>query len=98
MMVGFLPSIFAKKAIRARDFNTDAFLRYFTEGGLDQGAAEFVRNRHNFAASRGFSLRDIAQLEVISAIGIISNSMPAAFWVLYHIFSNPTVLKDCRAS
>lgn len=39
---------------------------------------------------------DVARLEVAGAFGVISNSAPTAFWLLYHIFSQPHILEECR--
>ena len=42
------------------------------------------------------NVQDIAKLEVAGAFSIITNSYPTAFWLLYHIFSDPACLEDCR--
>lgn len=38
----------------------------------------------------------MARLEVAISIAVINNTLPASFWLIYHIFSDPVVLEDCR--
>lgn len=71
-------------------------MKYFNEGGLDNGSSTYARNRYEYPKSLGASLRDIAKLEAGGSIGLISNTMPATFWALYHTFSDPVALEDCR--
>lgn len=33
---------------------------------------------------------------MLNSIALLSNTMPATFWLVYHIMSDPTVLADCR--
>ncbi|KAK3938664.1 cytochrome P450 [Diplogelasinospora grovesii] len=38
----------------------------------------------------------ITAIEAATSIGLLSNTMPTAFWVVYHMFSDPTLLQECR--
>lgn len=96
LITGFLPSIVAREALQARDIMTEAFIKYYTESGLDGGSSVYARNRFEYPTKLGVSLRDVARMEVGGSIGLISNSMPATFWVIYHSWSDPAVLEDCR--
>lgn len=40
---------------------------------------------------------DKARLDVIDVNVIHSNTTPTALWTMYHIFSDPVVLKEVRA-
>lgn len=71
-------------------------MKYYNEGGLDEGASVYARNRYEYSARLGVPIRDIAKMEAGGSIGLVSNTMPATFWTLYHAFSKPTVLEDCR--
>ncbi|GAP82419.1 putative cytochrome P450 oxidoreductase [Rosellinia necatrix] len=96
LITGFLPSILAREPLRARDILTNAFVKYFSEGGLDEGSSVYARNRYEYPSKLGVPLRDVAKMEAGGSIGLISNSMPATFWMLYHAFSDSNVLEDCR--
>ncbi|KAK7992451.1 cytochrome P450 [Apiospora saccharicola] len=95
LITGFLPSLLAKEALKARRVISEAFLKYYAEGGLEE-ASVYARNRYQYPSSLGVPLEDVAKMETGGSIGLISNTMPATFWTLYHTFSNPTVLEDCR--
>ncbi|KAI1373947.1 cytochrome P450 oxidoreductase [Hypoxylon crocopeplum] len=96
LITGFLPSIVARESLQAREILTDAFVKYYTESGLDEGSSIYARNRFEYPSKLGVSLRDVAKMEVGGSIGLISNSMPATFWMIYHAFADSTVLGDCR--
>ncbi|KAI1408107.1 cytochrome P450 [Hypoxylon sp. FL1857] len=96
LITGFLPSIIAREALQAREVLTEAFIKYYTEGGLDEGSSVYARNRFEYPSKLGVSLRDVAKMETGGSIGLISNSMPATFWMIYHAFSDLVVLEDCR--
>ncbi|XXH01839.1 hypothetical protein Hte_008201 [Hypoxylon texense] len=86
LLTGFLPSIVARQALRARDIMTEAFIKYYTEGGLDEGSSAYALNRFEYPSKLGVPLKDVARI----------NSMPATFWMIYHSWCDPTVLEDCR--
>lgn len=74
-----------------------AFLTYFREGHHEEGSG-FVKARYDYIVNKHHihDVVDVARLEVAGAFGIISNSAPTALWLLYHIFSDPDVLQECR--
>jgi cytochrome P450 len=57
-----------------------------------------VKARYKYIVTKHqiHDLVDVARLEVAGAFGTISNSAPAAFWLLYHLFSHPHILEECR--
>lgn len=85
------------KTLQARERIVQAFIEYFRSGnhksgsGLVQARYEYIVRKHKI-----HDLVDVARLEVAGAFGTISNSAPTAFWLLYHLFSNPCVLEECR--
>jgi hypothetical protein len=96
LITGFLPSLLARESLRARDVLTEAFVKYYTEGGLEKGSSVYARNRYEYPSKLGIPMRDIAKMEAGGSIGLVSNTMPATFWTLYHLFSDPVALGDCR--
>ncbi|KAI1842896.1 hypothetical protein JX266_010914 [Neoarthrinium moseri] len=95
LVTGFLPSLVAREALKARRIITEAFVKYFAENSLEE-ASVYARNRYQYPSSLGVPVEDIAKMETGGSIGLISNTMPATFWTLYHIFSDPAVLEDCH--
>ena len=41
-------------------------------------------------------LNDVARSEFANGVALLTNTVPNAFWMLYHIYSDPVVLEDCR--
>lgn len=96
LLTGVMPSLLAREGLKARDVITEAFLKYYAEGGLDEGASLYARSRYEYPVSLGVPPRDVARMETGGSIGLVSNTMPATFWTLWHAFSDPAVLADCR--
>lgn len=96
MIIGCLPSVIARASIKARNIITNAFIKYYNEDSLDEGSSSYARYRYEYPSKLGLSLTDVAKMEAGGSLGLISNSMPAAFWTLYHLVSDPAVLGDCR--
>lgn len=72
-------------------------MKYYTEGGLEEGSPSiYARNRYEYPSKLGVPMRDIAKMEAGGSIGLVSNTMPATFWVFYHLLSDPIALEDCR--
>ncbi|KAH9988971.1 cytochrome P450 oxidoreductase [Xylariaceae sp. FL0662B] len=93
---GFFPSVFARESIQAREYLVERFLRYFRDGRhhLEGSGAVLTRLKHNAAA--GMPLADTARGEVGACMALLNNTIPGVFWVIYHIYSDPAVLRDLR--
>ncbi|ESZ97926.1 putative cytochrome P450 [Sclerotinia borealis F-4128] len=94
-LVGFLPSVFARTGIAARARVVTAFERYFEAGGYKE-ASILMQSRYETGAKNGVSVSDIARYEVGYAIAILVNTAPAAFWIMFFLYSNPSLLQEIR--
>ena len=79
----------------ARERIAVAFEAYYKHG-LEAASPTF-RVRHDLITEHGISERDVAHLELGGLIAVASNTGPAAFWILYHVFSDPALLAELRA-
>jgi len=95
ILLGFLPSIIARKAIKARDQVVDAFVQYYRAGG-HESASLLARSRYEVAKRNGVPLKDIARFEVVSSVAVLVNTVPASFWLLFLIFATPGLLEEIR--
>lgn len=96
LMLG-APSIFAHEYLAARESLAKAYEEYYANSGpSDPDASAYIKARYQFGLERGLPTPDIARAEVASSIALIGNTMPATFWLVYHVLSNPAVLEDCR--
>ncbi|KAI5917141.1 cytochrome P450 oxidoreductase [Camillea tinctor] len=95
LSANFFPSVFAREGLKARELLAEGFKRYFHDGH-HQAASASLHARRSHSIQAGFSDDDIARGEVGACLAILNNAVPAAFWMIYHIFSNPHILKDCK--
>jgi len=89
------PSVLAKESFQAREQITKAFEQYFRENGHCEGS-DLVKCRYKHNFEHHIPANDIARFEIGGAFAILANTGPTAFWVIYHIYSDPVVLEDCR--
>lgn len=94
--IGMFPRLLARKAFKARRCLTDAFIKYMQARQHEHGSA-LVQARYQHSSSFGVSPEDIAGVEVGGAFAVLGSTAPACFWVIYHLFSDPVILKECRA-
>lgn len=62
---------------------------------MDQGS-DFVRASNDAKVNRGVSAEDRAGFEVAHCIGLLVNTPPTLFWTLFHVYSDPMLLKQLR--
>jgi hypothetical protein len=93
MLLGL--SSFATKTHRARETLVSAFAHYFSHDHHTQGAG-ITRARFEFNAQNNIPVPDIARFELGGAIALLTNIVPTCFWMLYHVYSDPQILRSCR--
>lgn len=97
-MINILPNLIAYKSAQARSVMGSALRRYFDEAGYeDPDASALIKAKYEFCAAMGISKADTARMEVASSIALLSNTMPATFWLIFHLYSDPELLDSCRA-
>ncbi|QSZ28693.1 hypothetical protein DSL72_003193 [Monilinia vaccinii-corymbosi] len=95
-MLKALPSFLAPKSLYARDqLLIPAFEKYFAENSHHKGSL-LVQCRYKHNTGHGLKGRDVAATEIGQMVATLTNSVAAAFWMVYHDFSDTTVLKECR--
>lgn len=95
ILIGFLPSITARKPVAARTKVAEAFEEYYKAGGVEK-ASILAKKRYQAAANNNVPLADIARYEVGGSIAVLVNTAPAAFWTLFLLHSQPGLLDDVR--
>ncbi|KAK9415843.1 putative Cytochrome P450 [Seiridium unicorne] len=94
-VLNLFPRITAKKSFQAREYMAKVWERYFEAHAYKQGS-ELIQARVKINDHFGIPLKETARIEIGGSQAILSNTLPATFWVLYHIFSDPKVLEDIR--
>lgn len=64
--------------------------------GSHQQASVFAKTMHEYDRSQGFKADDLARTEIGHSFAMLGSTAPAAWWMVYHIFSDPLVLADVR--
>ncbi|KAI1128143.1 cytochrome P450 [Nemania abortiva] len=94
-LLKLFPRIFARESFKAREYMVRVWERYFNEGAYEQGS-ELIKARVKINNDFHIPLRETARIEIGGSQAILSNTLPATFWVIYHLFSDSVVLGDVR--
>ncbi|XXG96797.1 hypothetical protein Hte_003088 [Hypoxylon texense] len=95
LMLDLFPHWVFKQGIQGREQLVKAFVKYQSEGGFNEGSA-FIQRWVQHFVSRGIPEVDIASCHIGGMFALVANTTPTAFWTIYHIISDPSVLEDCR--
>jgi cytochrome P450 len=68
---------------------------YFA-AGKQHSARHLVRGIHEHTAKYGLSHEDMARFELATVIAMLVNTLSSAFWLLYYIYKDETLLADLR--
>ncbi|KAI0594168.1 cytochrome P450 [Biscogniauxia sp. FL1348] len=90
-----LKPLTAPKAFQAREFLASSFVSYLENDGPET-ASEFIRAAHAHHVSHGFTIEDLARFEVGHTHAINGSTAPTSWWLLWHIYSDPVVLREVR--
>ncbi|RAL07029.1 cytochrome P450 [Aspergillus homomorphus CBS 101889] len=97
LTTGCIPSIIARQALRARERVVRSFEQYYRERGFEhEEASPYINDQYHIFSKSGLSDADIAKTQAAFSIALLGNTIPATFWLVYHIFSSQTILHDCR--
>ncbi|KAH9905037.1 putative 25-hydroxycholesterol 7-alpha-hydroxylase [Xylariomycetidae sp. FL2044] len=97
LMLDVLPAnIFFKSAIQSREHLVKSFTSYYENGGFREGSA-YIQEFTQHCIDQKIPRADIPRLLAGTVFNNVANTVPSAFWTIYHIFSDPMVLQECRA-
>ncbi|QSZ32007.1 hypothetical protein DSL72_001576 [Monilinia vaccinii-corymbosi] len=94
LLTNFLPRFIASKAFNGRAVVVRAMSSYFANSSQEHGSS-LVKARY-LALSSEMNHDDLARFECVNGIAIMTNTVPTAFWTLFHIFSDPVLLEEVR--
>ncbi|CAG8973519.1 hypothetical protein HYALB_00002844 [Hymenoscyphus albidus] len=96
MMLDILPQkLLFRNAVGGREHLVKSFANYYHDGSYKQGSA-YIRQFVEHCIKQQLPEDDIPRLLLGTVFNNIANTIPAAFWLIYHLFSDPAVLKDCQ--
>lgn len=87
-----------RSSFRAREALVGEFYRYFNQAfsAPVHPSMSMVKALYEHNRAQGLSTEDLARAEVGQMAASVSNTIPAAFWMLWHILSDPVILAECR--
>ena len=59
-------------------------------------ASVLIQERHASLESHGIKLRDWARFECVGSLVMLTNTVRTAFWTLYNVFSDLSILRRVR--
>jgi cytochrome P450 len=96
-MLDILPqSIFFKQAVAGREQLVRSFAKYYTDGSYKDGSA-YVQKFTQHCIDQQIPESDVPRFLLGTLFNNVANTIPAAFWVIYRIFSDKTVMEACRS-
>ena len=95
ILFGAFPSLTARKGIAGRTTVAKAFERFY-EGEGHKSASRLAKSRYEVAIKHMIPLEDVAKYEVGGTVAILANTIPAAFWMLFFIYSTIGLLDSIR--
>ena len=96
LLVNFFPKITASEPYKQREWLAQCMIDYYRRGAWKRGSL-MVQSRCQAGLDNNVPIEAIARLEVPGGTGILSNTVPTAFWTLVNVCSNPKLLAEIRA-
>ena len=95
ILFGAFPSLTARNGIAGRARVAQAFERFYKDEG-HKSASRLAKSRYEVAVKHHIPLEDVAKYEVGGAVAILANTIPAAFWMVFFIYSTAGLLDSIR--
>lgn len=96
-LLNIWPRVFARKSFQAREYMVKVWEKYFETNSHEQGS-ELIKAR--FTINHDYELpqpvKATARMEIGGTLAILVNTLPGAFWLVFHIFSDPAVFNEVR--
>lgn len=89
------PNVVARKAWKGREALVDAFTNFYKSDGL-KNASKLAHARYNVNITNGISLEESARIEAGLGLGLLSNTVPTTFWLMFDLYSRPKLLEQLR--
>ncbi|KAJ7075349.1 cytochrome P450 [Mycena belliarum] len=97
LLLGFAPSLVARKPYRAREALVAGLEEYLSAGRHEVGAAPIVQRRIEIAHLHGFSVAATARSELSFLFAGIVNTATSTFWTVLQVCARPALLAAVRA-
>lgn len=93
--LNILPSIIAPRGCQGRRTLFEAFHQYYAQNG-HASASRLVQARYEVNRKYNIQIEDIEHFDLSLSYALLTNTVPAVSWALYHIYSQPSLLEEAR--
>ena len=94
LLIGIMPKLLAFKGYSGREKIVRSFGQYFSTDAYKSGS-DLVKARLQ-VLKQDIDPENIARFECVNGIALLANTVPTAFWTIYHIFADPAILETVR--
>ncbi|KAI9706643.1 MAG: hypothetical protein M1836_003652 [Candelina mexicana] len=95
LMLNILPKILCSEGHHARLAVFAGFRKYYRERG-HESASRMIKTRYEVLQQYNLSVEDIAHFDLNVCLGLLINTVPATYWALYYVYSQPSLLEEVR--
>lgn len=95
--LNLFPKLIAPVGDRGRKTLFGGFRKYYAQDG-HRNASRLVQARYEVNRKYNVSTEDIVRFDLSVCYGLLTNTVPATFWTLYYIYSQPSLLREVRAA
>lgn len=97
LVLGFLPSIVARKAYLARKKVQAALKTYYVANrDRDDGVSELVKGRARLFKEWDVSLDELSKNEISIMLAATTNTIPTLFWYIAYVYLRPELVGKLR--
>ena len=91
------PSIIAPRGHQGRRTLFEAFHQYYAQSG-HASASRLVQARYEVHRKCNVGIEDIEHFDLSLCYALLTNTVPAASWALYHMYSQPSLWEEARTT
>ncbi|KAJ5769177.1 hypothetical protein N7520_003736 [Penicillium odoratum] len=95
LAVNPFPRLTARKTLKARSKVCKSIVKYIENNGPQQGS-ELAIMQYKTVMQAGVSMDESAKMEIPITMAFLSNTVPAAFWVLFDLYTRPKLRAEIR--
>ncbi|KAF3054818.1 25-hydroxycholesterol 7-alpha-hydroxylase [Daldinia childiae] len=96
LLMNIVPSVTARRAYTGREKLSAALLAYLEAGRHKSSGSKIVQKRVDIALEHGWAMPAIAREELSFLFAGIVNATTSTFWILLHLYADPTLLATVR--
>lgn len=95
LSLNILLNVIARGGCRARETVLKALSDYYAAGGYAY-ASRLIRDRHVVHEEYQIPQADTERFDTALSFGLLANSVPIAFWAIYYMYSDASLLAEVR--